>query len=325
MQGKVIARGTIHCPSSELEAMRPLIDEHVRLSRAEPGCLCFDISPSRHDPEIFTVTEEFVDRDAFAAHTARTRASDWWEKSQHLIRNIHIHDRPDEAPVDDWTAPMAPPADLELVGHYVRLERLDAARHGSDLFSANTDDRNWAYLPYGPFENPDDYQRWITKTCTAPDPHFFAIIDITSKRAVGVASYLRIAPEAGSIEVGHINFSPLLQRKAGATEAMFLMMQWAFDAGYRRYEWKCNAANLASRRAAERLGLSYEGVFRQMMVVKGCNRDTAWYAAIDAEWPSLKAAFGTWLAAGNFDASGRQRQALSDLTAPFRVSKDPAL
>ena len=126
---------------------------------------------------------------------------------------------------------------------------------------------------------------------------------------------------AGAIEVGHLNFSPLLQRRPGATEAMFLMMKWAFEAGYRRYEWKCNALNQPSRDAAMRLGLSYEGVFRQATISKGRNRDTAWYAAIDGEWPALKAAFETWLAPENFDADGRQRQSLSALTGPVLVAR----
>jgi hypothetical protein len=129
----------------------------------------------------------------------------------------------------------------------------------------------------------------------------------------------------GSIEVGHINYAPALQRTRAATEAMYLMMRWAFEAGYRRYEWKCNALNLGSRRAAERLGLSYEGVFRQAAVVKGRNRDTAWFAAIDSEWPALREAFEAWLAPTNFDAEGRQRERLGDLTRLVRVSSDPAL
>jgi RimJ/RimL family protein N-acetyltransferase len=139
-----------------------------------------------------------------------------------------------------------------------------------------------------------------------------------------VASYLRIAPEAGSIEVGHINLSPELQRTRAATDAMFLMMDWAFEAGYRRYEWKCNALNLGSRRAAERLGFSFEGVFRQAAVIKGRNRDTAWFAAIDSEWPMLKAAFDRWLDPDNFDSDGSQKIALSDLTEPVLVARDPA-
>ncbi|MEM0943959.1 MAG: GNAT family protein, partial [Pseudomonadota bacterium] len=146
------------------------------------------------------------------------------------------------------------------------------------------------------------------------DPLQFAIL--VGGRALGTASYLRINPEAGSIEVGYITFSPALQRTKAATEAMFLMMDWAFAAGYRRYEWKCNALNAPSRAAAQRLGLSYEGVFRQALTVKGHNRDTAWYAATDATWPRLRAAFEAWLAPENFDQNGQQRHRLSDLTAP---------
>ena len=134
--------------------------------------------------------------------------------------------------------------------------------------------------------------------------------------AVGVASFLRIDPANGSIEVGHINYSPLLQRTIAATEAMYLMMQHVFEQGYRRYEWKCNALNLPSRLAAQRLGFSYEGVFRQAAVVKGRNRDTAWYAMIDAEWPALQAAFRQWLDSENFDAEGKQRTPLATFTSP---------
>ena len=149
------------------------------------------------------------------------------------------------------------------------------------------------------------------------DPLFHAIVDAESNRAVGVASYLRINPPAGSIEVGHINYSTLLQRTPAATEAMYLMMKRVFEGGYRRYEWKCDALNVRSRSAAQRLGFSYEGVFRQAMMYKGRNRDTAWYAAIDKEWPELESAFTRWLDPGNFDAEGRQRTRLADLTGPI--------
>ena len=151
------------------------------------------------------------------------------------------------------------------------------------------------------------------------------VIDKTSGDAIGVASYLRINPKEGSIEVGHINFSPRLQQSIGATETMFLMMQWAFENGYRRYEWKCNALNLKSRAAAQRLGFSYEGIFRQATIAKGRNRDTAWFGIIDKEWPDLKQAFQTWLVADNFDSNGQQKQRLSQLTAPVRVKSDPDL
>ena len=163
----------------------------------------------------------------------------------------------------------------------------------------------------------EDYFVWLSESASKSDPLFFAIIDKAHGKAVGVASYLRIDPRHGSIEVGHLNFSPLLQQKPAATEAMFLMMDRAFGLGYRRYEWKCHALNEPSRRAAQRLGLSFEGVFRQAAVYKGRNRDTAWYAAIDQEWPALQSAFSRWLDPTNFDEHGRQRVALSMLTAPI--------
>jgi len=180
-------------------------------------------------------------------------------------------------------------------------------------------------MPYGPFSSASQYHRWVRDHAELTDPCFYAIKNLESGGWEGVASYLRIAPEAGSIEVGHISLSPALQRTRAATESMYLMMAWAFDAGYRRYEWKCNALNLASRRAAQRLGLSYEGVFRQAAVVKGRNRDTAWFAAIDAEWPALKEAYATWLSPSNFDAEGRQRESLADMTSLVRAREDPAL
>ena len=151
---------------------------------------------------------------------------------------------------------------------------------------------------------------------------FFAIIKRADNKAVGLASYLRINPQDGSIEIGHINYSPLLQKTREGTEAMYLMMKWAFESGYRRYEWKCNALNTKSRYAAQRLGLSYEGVFRQMSISKGCNRNTAWFAAIDKEWPTLKASFETYLSDDNFAADGRPKKALSGLTKPLLYKRD---
>ncbi|MEM9147872.1 MAG: GNAT family protein [Pseudomonadota bacterium] len=204
-----------------------------------------------------------------------------------------------------------------MQGRYVRLEPL-TVEHAAALHAANsmdTEQRIWQWLPYGPYPSAEAYADWVGAMTLDRDPLFYAIV--VEGRPIGIASYLRIAPAAGSIEVGHINFSPRLQRTPAATEAMFLMMQWAFEAGYRRYEWKCNALNAGSRAAAQRYGLSYEGVFRQATVSKGRNRDTAWYAAIDREWPALRSAFETWLEPANFDAEGRQRQRLSDLTRPI--------
>lgn len=219
---------------------------------------------------------------------------------------------PQGEPVSGWTPP-AVPAREAIEGRLCRLEPLDVTRHAESLCAANALDRGgrmWAYLPYGPFEALDGYRAWVGEMSTRPDPLFFAIVDRATGRAVGVASYLRIDPEKGSIEVGHLAYSPLLQRTAAATEAMYLMMERAFSLGYRRYEWKCDALNAASRAAAERLGFTFEGVFRQAAVVKGRNRDTAWYSVIDGEWPVVGEALRKWLAPGNFDESGRQRVSL---------------
>ncbi|MCB2136178.1 MAG: GNAT family N-acetyltransferase [Rhodobacteraceae bacterium] len=224
-----------------------------------------------------------------------------------------------------WVPP-APPADCPMDGHYVRLERLSAVRHAADLFAANrADDRIWDYMPYGPFAAEGDYRDWVASVEAGADPLFFALIDRATGKAAGVASYLRITPASGSVEIGHINLAPALQRGRAATETMYLMMARAFAGGYRRFEWKCDALNLPSRRAALRLGFSYEGIFRQATVYKGRNRDTAWFAVIDKEWPALKAAFERWLDPTNFDGNGRQRQSLSDLTRPLIYMADPGL
>ncbi len=174
----------------------------------------------------------------------------------------------------------------------------------------------WTYLPYGPFADFAAYRGWIEAKWLGNDPLLFALVDAASHQAVGVASYLRIDPPAGSIEVGHLGYSPLLQRTPAATEAMFLLMAQAFALGYRRYEWKCDALNEPSRAAALRLGFTFEGLFRQATVVKGRNRDTAWYSILDSEWPALRTAFECWLAPENFGPDGRQRQRLSELTQP---------
>jgi RimJ/RimL family protein N-acetyltransferase len=224
-------------------------------------------------------------------------------------------------PVEGWTPPPRP-ANERIEGRTCRLEPLDATRHGESLHRANLADRegrNWTYLPYGPFQRFDDYLGWVRSVQGREDPQFFAIV--TGSDPVGVASYLRIDPPAGSIEVGHINYSPLLQRTVAATEAMYLMMRRAFELGYRRYEWKCHALNAPSRAAAQRLGFSYEGIFRQARVDKGRNRDTAWYAMIDREWPALDRAFRRWLDPANFDDQGRQRTPLSELTGPILANR----
>lgn len=223
--------------------------------------------------------------------------------------------------LDDWTPPPRPSA-LALDGSFARLERLAPARHARALHEANTldvDGRNWTYLPIGPFGHFDDYEAWLTKMAGGEDPYFFTVIDRAAGRPVGVASYLRIEPAAGSIEVGHINFSPLAQRTSVATESMFLMMRHAFQLGYRRYEWKCDALNAPSRLAAERLGFTFEGIFRQAVIYKQRSRDTAWYSTLDREFPALERAFTAWLSPDNRDPDGRQRHRLADLIAAARA------
>ena len=227
--------------------------------------------------------------------------------------------QPIGAPVPDWQPCPRPPRSA-MEGRCCRIEPLAAARHAEALFaaiSADTDGRSWTYMGYGPFGDLDQYRAWIAADAAGDDPLFHAIIDKVGGRPLGVASYLRIEPKVGVIEVGHIHYAPALQRSLVATEAMFLMMRRVFDElGYRRYEWKCDALNEASRRAALRLGFQFEGIFRQATLYKGRNRDTAWFAVVDQDWPALRAGYQAWLDPGNFDASGRQRRALADcLTA----------
>ena len=217
------------------------------------------------------------------------------------------------------------PKGITLVGKSVQLEPLNVEKHCEDLHNSNLADLegvNWLYLPYGPFQRLDEYQKWLKTEATNDDPTFFAIINLTHGKAVGVASFLRINRSDGSIEVGHINYSPLLQKTKEGTEAMYLMMRWAFENGYRRYEWKCNALNLKSRYAAQRLGFSYEGVFRQMSINKGRNRNTAWFAAIDNEWPRIKAAFESYLSDNNFNDQQKPIISLSSLTKPILYKID---
>lgn len=219
--------------------------------------------------------------------------------------------------VNNWTGAVRPGPNT-LAGTYCYCEPLDLAQHADILFSAFHEDREnriWVYLPYGPFDTPASFRNWMKTDCFTGDPFFYAIIDRNTGIPSGMASYLRITPGDGSIEVGHINYSPALQNTVAATEAMYLMMENVFNLGFRRYEWKCNALNEKSCRAAERLGFTFEGVFRQATVVKGRNRDTAWYSVLDREWPAVKQAHKQWLAADNFDTDGMQRQSLSTLTS----------
>ena len=217
-------------------------------------------------------------------------------------------------PVENWIARPAPPRDA-ISGNLCRVESLNCARHGRQLYEAfvkDSENRNWTYLPYGPFDHFESFEGWLNSIESSEDPLFHSVVDLKTQSAVGVASYLRINPTDGVIEVGRIHFSPLLQRTTLSTEAMFLMMKRVFDElGYRRYEWKCDALNAPSRNAALRLGFSYEGTFRQATMYKGRNRDTAWFAIIDKDWPEIRSAYERWLDPSNFDDSGRQLSSLN--------------
>ncbi|BAN51322.1 GNAT family N-acetyltransferase [Metapseudomonas resinovorans] len=212
--------------------------------------------------------------------------------------------------------PRPTPTQAPLPGRFVRLEALDAARHGDDLWQAlqGPDPALWDYLPYGPFASREPFDAWLRGNADSRDPLFYTVIDQASGRALGVLSFLRITPKDGVIEIGHIAFGKDMQRTPGSTEAVWLLARHAFDdLGYRRLEWKCNARNARSMRAAERLGFSFEGLFRQHMIVKGENRDTAWFSILDGEWPQVRAGFECWLAVDNFDGEGRQKQSLEAL------------
>jgi len=221
--------------------------------------------------------------------------------------------------LNGFTPPAGVPDDVtRLVGTRVVLEPLDAARHGDDLFAAATDGADpllWRYLGYGPFDGDrPGFDAHLEAQEASDDPRFYAVVDVWTERALGVVSFLRIEPEHGVIEIGHIWFGAELQRTARATETVYLLARHAFEAlGHRRLEWKCDAANARSQAAARRFGFTYEGTFRQHMVVKGRNRDTAWFSMLDHEWPAVQAGFEAWLEPDNFDDDGRQRASLATL------------
>lgn len=220
-----------------------------------------------------------------------------------------------ETPPD--SSPVKVPIRQTHEGRVVRLELLNPEAHAETLYEGSHGDGKeelWRYLFAGPFAGRSAFDDYLLRATSLADQTFFAIIDKASGLAVGFASYLRIEPGHRCIEVGNILYTPRLQQTIGATEAMYLMARHVFeDLAFRRYEWKCNALNGPSRRAAPRLGFTFEGIFRQHMIVKGSNRDTAWYAMLDSEWPSRKANFERWLDSSNFDAEGRQKVSLSVL------------
>ncbi len=219
--------------------------------------------------------------------------------------------------VPGWIVPPRPNR-ASIAGGYCRLEPLDWERHRADLWQAwsagdSASDAAWTYLPYGPFPTESHLADWIRTNAAGSDPLFMAVIDLKTGRAAGWVSWMRITPDAGTIEIGHIVFSPLLQRQTAATEALYLLIREAFQLGYRRVEWKCDALNAPSRAAALRLGFQFEGIFRQALVYRGRNRDTAWFSIIDSEWPALESAFLTWLNPANFTPAGIQLRRLADL------------
>jgi RimJ/RimL family protein N-acetyltransferase len=215
------------------------------------------------------------------------------------------------------TAPAKLPRRKRLEGRIVSIVPLDPAAHAATLYDSTRGEENaglWRYLFEGPFASRDAFDSHLRQKASSEDPLAFAILEKSSGNAVGYASYMRIEPAHRVIEVGSILFTPRLQRTVGATEAMYLMAQHVFeDLGYRRHEWKCNALNAPSRSAALRLGFTFEGIFRQHMIIKGRNRDTAWFSMLDSEWPKRKAAFERWLDPSNFDAKGRQKVSLSTM------------
>lgn len=235
----------------------------------------------------------------------------------------HTNDlgQPVGKPVPKWTPRDVPPR-ASMTGRLCRLDPIDSTAHSRDLFEAHAldvDGRNWTYLPYGPFTTPDEMDVWTRWAARQDDPIFYAVIDPVTGKANGWASYVHIEPRFGVIEIGHLAYSPLLQRTSAATEAMYLMMRQAFDGlGYRRCQWKCNALNTASRAAAERMGFHYEGTFRQHTIQKGRNRDTAWFSITDIEWPGIRVALESWLHPANFNACGQQLRRLRDFMPPMQ-------
>jgi len=235
-----------------------------------------------------------------------------------MSERLNEHGQPIGQDVPDWAACKYPDHSA-MSGRFCHIEALDVARHADDLFAAysqgNTDGL-WTYIPVGPFDTAEALEAWLKGASQSRDPQFYALIDKNSGKAVGIASYLRITPDFGVIEVGNIVFSPRLQRTPIATEVMFLMMQHVFNKlGYRRYEWKCDALNAPSKRAAARFGFSYDGLFKQALIYKGRNRDTAWFSILDKDWPAIERGYQAWLAPDNFDAKGNQKGRLSDLIA----------
>ncbi|WP_277811851.1 GNAT family N-acetyltransferase [Chromohalobacter canadensis] len=251
-----------------------------------------------------------------------------------MSQAYNAYGQPIGSNIDRWQAPSKPSAEC-LAGRFCRLEPLDAARHAEALWQAwqvpapeidnDTEGRaRWTYLGGRPFDDEAGCRAWLARMGADCELLCYAVVDLADEKAVGMAAYLNIVPVDGRIEIGHISFSPRMARTPISSEALMLMMAHAFDMGYRRLEWKCDALNAPSRRAAERLGFRFEGVFRQHRVVAGCNRDTAWFSVLDGEWPAIRECHRRWLAPENFDATGRQHRSLTSMTAALRHDLFPS-
>jgi RimJ/RimL family protein N-acetyltransferase len=233
-----------------------------------------------------------------------------------MAARLNEYQQPIGEPVTGWQ-PRERPARVTIEGQFCRIEPIDLERHAADLFEAYSeagDGRDWTYLFAEPFSDFGAFREYLAKAAVSADPFHYAVIDRASGKAVGTFALMRIEPVHGVIEVGSVTFSPRLKQTPVSTEAQYLLMRYAFDElGYRRYEWKCDSLNAPSRKTALRLGFQFEGIFRQAIVYKGRNRDTAWFAIIDKDWPLVKSAFEKWLSKENFDAEGKQRASLASL------------
>lgn len=233
-----------------------------------------------------------------------------------MMLNKNDYYQPIGEPVENW-ATRDRPGNVILVGSHCILESLSADRHARELYDAYTqapDFRDWTYLPVGPFKNESEYRRYVEEITKSSDPKHYAVLSKESGKAVGTLSLMRIEPAHGVVEVGYVIFSPLLKQTTAATEAHYLLMTYVFDElKYRRYEWKCDSLNEPSYNAAQRLGFSFEGIFRQAIVYKGRSRDTAWFSIIDKDWPKLKKAFQGWLSKDNFNSNLCQIQSLGSI------------
>ena len=240
-----------------------------------------------------------------------------------MSQHINGHGQPIGLPLPDWQGAMHPGHE-GMQGRYARLAALDPAGHCLDLFeafSADAPGRIWTYNTIGPFPAARSLRQWAEQASGDDTQPYFAVINQATGKAEGIASFLRIQPAHGVIEIGGITFAPRLQRTRVATEAIYLMMRRALgELGYRRLEWKCDALNAPSRAAAERFGFSFDGVFEQALVYKGRNRDTAWYSLLDRDWPAVERGFKAWLAPGNFGSDGLQLQRLAELIAAERAA-----